>query len=133
MYLQSGAGELFQAIFQGEVVSSDLVLIGTYGVYGESAGTSPLGMSCNAAHLVIYEMAEAFQREGKRTLNLGGCDSPDSGLAKFKAYFGATVVELEAAEFETGGVRTKLANAARLLTDRSHGPKKILELFRRAR
>jgi hypothetical protein len=114
-YIRAGIAEIFQAVRAGEILSSDLVLKSSDTVYGESAGTSPEGMRCNAAHLVVYEMASAYRREAKKALNLGGCGERDSGLAKFKSYFGASVVTLEAADFQLGGTWTKLSNAFRLL------------------
>jgi Acetyltransferase (GNAT) domain len=113
-YIRAGIAELFQAVRAGEVLSSDLVLKSSDTIYGESAGTSPDGMRCNAAHLVVHEMASAYRREAKKALNLGGCTERDSGLAKFKAYFGASVVALEAVDFQLGGRWTQLSNAFRL-------------------
>src|SRR5437660_1045935 len=40
---QSGAGELFQAVLDGVVLSSILVLMATRGAYDQTSGTSPQG------------------------------------------------------------------------------------------
>ncbi len=120
-YLRCGAGEIFQAVQGGEVVSSDLILKSAQGVYAHSAGTSARGMNCHASHLMIYEMARVFQRESKHTLNLGGVDDLTSGLAQFKSYFGANVVELQSAEFYFGNlVQKKLTEVVDLWHSRPH-------------
>jgi hypothetical protein len=107
LYLRNGVGELFLAVQGGEVVSSDLVLKSANVVYGQSAGTSPRGMNCHASHLLMFTIAETFQREGIHALNLGGVNSLTGGLAKFKSYFSPKVVELQSAEFYLGNVVQK--------------------------
>ncbi len=107
LYLRNGVGELFLAAQGGEVVSSDLVLKSANVVYGQSAGTSSRGMNCYASHLLIFTIAEAFQRESKLALNLGGVNSLTGGLAQFKSYFRPKIVELQSAEFYLGNVVQK--------------------------
>ncbi|HEU4855479.1 MAG TPA: GNAT family N-acetyltransferase [Nitrosospira sp.] len=103
---ESGAGEVFQAVLDGKVVSSNVILISEKAGYNHTQGTSPEGMDCGAAHYLIHEIAGALRSEGKEMFNLGGTDDPDpeSGLRKFKTGFGITTEThaLEAARFEVG-------------------------------
>jgi len=117
---QSGAGELFQAVQDGAVLSSILVLTAAQGAYEHSAGTSPRGMECCASHFLLYEIANTLREQGRELFNLGGADELNPGLARFKAGFGTTLVKLEEAEFFLGSpVRRRLRSAARLLRDHS--------------
>lgn len=121
MYLHYGVGELFQAVQGGDVISSNLVLKSAQGAYTQSAGTSPRGMNCHASHLLIFEMAQVFQRESKLALNLGGVDNLTSGLAKFKANFKAKVIGLQSAEFFFGNVlQRKMSEVAALWQSYRH-------------
>jgi GNAT acetyltransferase-like protein len=118
--VQSGAGELFQAVLDGVVLSSILVLTAARGAYYQSAGTSPQGMARGASHFLVYEIANTLREQRKELFNLGGADELNSGLARFKAGFGATLVKLEEAEFFLGNpVRQRLRSAVRLLRDHS--------------
>jgi hypothetical protein len=92
-YLKSGAGELFQAVYEGKVVSSILFLRSARTAYNESAGTSPEGMRIGASPFLIHEACQVLCRESVRTFNLGGAPE-GSTLARFKAGFGATQVRL---------------------------------------
>ncbi len=101
---ESGAGEIFQAVLAGQVVSSNCILMAEKSGYSHTQGTSPEGMNCGAAHFLIHGIASALRQEGKEVLNLGGTDdpNPESGLVKFKTGFGGGMtekIELEAAEF----------------------------------
>lgn len=102
--IESGAGEIFQAVLDGQVVSSNAILIAEKAGYNHTQGTSPQGMNCGAAHFLVHEIACALRDEGKEVFNLGGTDDldPESGLVKFKTGFGAATerIELEAATFE---------------------------------
>jgi lipid II:glycine glycyltransferase (peptidoglycan interpeptide bridge formation enzyme) len=60
-------------------------------------------MSSGASHCLIHEIALALQTQGIERFNLGGADDPNGGLERFKAGFGTTPVELEAAEFSFSG------------------------------
>jgi hypothetical protein len=100
-YLESGFGELFQAMHDHTVVSSVLVLHAAKGGYYQSAGTSPDGMATGASHFLINHIATSLSAEGREVFNLGGADE-DSGLARFKEGFGASRVQLEAATFHLG-------------------------------
>jgi hypothetical protein len=103
---ESGAGEIFQAVLDGKVVSSNVILMSEKAGYNHTQGTSPEGMDCGAAHYLIHGIASTLRNEGKEIFNLGGTDdpNPDSGLSKFKTGFGtATEIHaMEAARFEVG-------------------------------
>jgi hypothetical protein len=58
---QGGAGEVFQAVADGQVLSSILVLQSVRGGYYHSAGTSPEGMACGASHLLVHDIAVTLQ------------------------------------------------------------------------
>lgn len=55
-HLESGAGQLFQALHNGRVASSILVLRSAHTAYFHSAGTSPRGMRIGASHFLIYDV-----------------------------------------------------------------------------
>jgi hypothetical protein len=125
--VQSGAGELFQAVLDGVVLSSILVLTAVCGAYYQSAGTSPQGMARGASHFLVYEIANTLREQGKELFNLGGADELNPGLARFKFGFGATPVKLEEAEFFLGSpVRQRLRSAARLLRDCSLSVQRLM-------
>lgn len=98
---QRGAGELFQAVVDGRVVSSILVLQSARGGYYHSAGTSPEGMSCGASHLLVHEIAVTLHAEEKWQFNLGGASESGSGLEQFKRGFGARGIDLQAVQCST--------------------------------
>jgi len=100
-FLQSGVGELFQALQGTSVVSSVLVLQASLGGYYQSAGTSSAGMALGASHFLIHGIAQQLQANGAQMFNLGGADS-ESTLGRFKAGFGATRVACEAASCYVG-------------------------------
>lgn len=109
---QSGVGEIFQAMLDGEIISSNVILNAQKCGYNHTQGTSPKGMDYGAAHFLIHEIACALREEGKEVFNLGGTDDPDpeSGLVKFKTGFGAATkrLELEAARFAPGSIASGL-------------------------
>jgi len=113
-YLESGAGELFQAVHNGHVVSSLLVLRSARTAYSQSTGTSPEGMRIGASPFLFHSMCVELNREGVRTVNLGGAPE-GSSLARFKAGFGAAEVKLCACACYVGPVwLKKLRTALRL-------------------
>ena len=114
--LASGAGELFQAVGEGQVLSSVLVLHAAEGAYYQSAGTSPDGMQIGASPLLIAETAELLRFDGRVTFNLGGAGPESSGLQRFKSGFGARVVPLAAASCSPAAPwRRGLRDAARFV------------------
>jgi ribosomal protein S18 acetylase RimI-like enzyme len=92
-YLRSGAGELFQALRDGAVLSSVLVLRAPKAGYYQSAGTSADGMALGASHFLIHSVAAQLKADGAELFNLGGADE-ESSLARFKGGFGAIRVFL---------------------------------------
>lgn len=106
-YLTNNAGEIFQAILNGEVHSSILVIKSGKGAYSQTSGTTDAGRDLGASQLLFYETASIFQKESFDVFNLGGTDLESHGLQEFKASFGSTRVDLESAEFHFGGVVRK--------------------------
>ncbi len=98
-YTHSGAGELFQAILDETVLSSVLVLFADKGAYYHSAGNNPEGMAFGASHFLVQEIANVLRDQSFQVFNLGGSDHSNPGLSRFKAGFGARVVDLEEADF----------------------------------
>jgi Acetyltransferase (GNAT) domain len=92
----NGAGELFQAVRDGVVLSSMLVIRSRTGAYYHSAGTNEAGMQIGASHFLVHSVARALQEEGIRVFNLGGAERKSEGLYAFKSRFGGTPVETEA-------------------------------------
>ena len=114
IFLETGAGKLFQARYDGKVLSSAMVLISNKGGYLQSGGTSPEGMELGASHFLQHEIMKVLQNEKKEIYNLGGTDEPDSGLAMFKVRFGASPVALEAVEALVGtSMRAAVGHLAR--------------------
>jgi hypothetical protein len=99
--LQSGAGELFQALRDATVLSSVLALRAPNGGYYQSAGTSPEGMAVGASHFLIHCIASQLRADGAQIFNLGGADE-ESSLARFKQGFGASRVPLPSASCYIG-------------------------------
>jgi hypothetical protein len=108
---EGGAGELFQAVGDGQVLSSILVLQSERGGYYHSAGTSPEGMACGASHLLVHDIAGILQSEGKWEFNLGGVSEPGSGLEQFKRGFGTRRIDLQAVQCSTATRLTRWLGA----------------------
>lgn len=125
--LETGAGELFRAVRDGQVLSSMLILRSANGGYDQSSGSSPDGMAAGAAQFLIYETAEALRTEGSIVLNLGGVRPEETGLRDFKSHFGGTEVRSEATDTlrpttllkVSGAVRSLLAGARRVSAPRA--------------
>lgn len=100
-FLDSGAGELFQALHGTTAVSSVLVLSAPKGSYYQSAGTSSEGMAIGASHFLIHSIAQQLRAEGAQIFNLGGADETSS-LERFKEGFGASRVRLPSASCYVG-------------------------------
>jgi Acetyltransferase (GNAT) domain len=115
--VECGAGELFQVILAGRVLSSGLVLMAERGTYYQTSGTSPEGMERGASHLLIHEVAVHLKEQGIGAFNLGGVGPDDSvGLHEFKAGFGAEEVAVESAAFSSGNwLRKGIGGVARVL------------------
>jgi GNAT acetyltransferase-like protein len=100
--LDSGAGELVQAVRADDVLSSVLVLLAPQGAYYHSAGTDPEGMRMGASHLLLSRAADELRRRSIAIFNLGGVDAEADGLARFKAGFGSRIVDSTAVDFLAG-------------------------------
>jgi len=100
--LESGCGELFQAVEGGRVLSSILVTKAEGGAYLHAAGTDSDGMKLGASHFLISKTAEILKQEGRTIFNLGGVNDLQSGLAAYKSHFGKVGNPLESAEFHLG-------------------------------
>lgn len=112
------AGELFRATRNGEVLSSILILRAPRGAYYHSAGTSREGMAVGASHFLIQQVAELLRAEGVEQFNLGGADTSNPGLERFKRGFGAQEIHLESAEFYLASpIRRKATSALKALRD----------------
>ncbi len=112
--VKHGAGELFQAVLQDQIVSSMLILKADHGAYLQSSGNAKEGMACGASHFLVYEIARALLDSSALVFNLGGTDKLDSGLAEYKSRFGTSQIPLESATalFQRG-FGARIANAAR--------------------
>lgn len=108
-FIDCGAGEMFQAVRDGRVLSTILVARSRTGGYGQSSGTSPEGRDIGSSHFLFYETACVLKSEGVELFNLGGADEHSTGLQEFKLGLGSKRVELESAEFYTGGALRRLA------------------------
>jgi len=97
--IEHRAGELFRAKCEGVVLSSILILRSSKGAYYHTAGTSPEGMAVGASHFLIWQIAEALRADGIEQFNLGGADSNNPGLERFKKGFGPREERLETASF----------------------------------
>jgi hypothetical protein len=86
--LHAGAAEVFQAVCNGVVLSSALVLKAERGGYDHSSGTRPEGMAIGASHFLVFSVARALQLEKCTTFNLGGARVSEEGLRAFKTAFG---------------------------------------------
>ena len=87
---KNGAGVVFQALLDGEVRSSNLILLAEKGAYNHSQGASKEGFDCGAPHFLIYETVNYLRGNSLEIFNLGGTDQLNSGLERFKSGFGAT-------------------------------------------
>ncbi len=97
--LNSGLGELFQAVKDDTVFSSMLILRSSAGAYWQSAGTRPEGMKIGASPFLLSRVAATLKQEGARVFNLGGATEDNPGLRDFKAGFGTREIALQAASF----------------------------------
>ena len=110
--LNSGAGELFQAMLGDHVASSLLVLRSKTGAYSESSGNSKEGMGIGASHFLRYETAVMLQTEGIEIFYLGGARASEEGLRAFKAGFGTTPIDTQSMVAYLGGPLRHTLSAA---------------------
>jgi RimJ/RimL family protein N-acetyltransferase len=98
--LSSGAGRLYQARHEGQIVSSLMILLAPNGAYYQSAGTTPKGMELGASALLVSDVIRRLAEEGVQVFNLGGAGDESPGLQRFKSSFGATPVALTAGSYD---------------------------------
>lgn len=110
--IECGAGEIVQAVRGDEVLSSILLVRGRTGAYAQSSGTSDEGRNFGSSHFLFHEAACFLRSEGVQVFNLGGADEQSTGLQEFKLGLGSRRIDLESAEFYTGGVLKKAATKA---------------------
>ncbi len=114
--LVTGAGRVYQALHEGNVVSSLLVLNALDGAYYQSAGTTPEGMEMGASTLLVSAIIRTLAADGLTVFNLGGAGPESEGLRRFKSGFGAHPVTLAAGVYQTASpMHRKLRAAVRLL------------------
>jgi hypothetical protein len=103
MLLSTGAGRLFLARLDGEVVASALLVVGEGGAYYLSAGASPAGLKIAAPYFLWARVAVILRAEGVVSLNLGGVPPAADGLRHFKTGFGAEPFRCHYIQAMTGG------------------------------
>jgi hypothetical protein len=114
--LQTGAGELYQAMMGETVVSSLLVISSATGAYSESSGNSPEGMTIGASHFLRYETALALKDKGVELFYLGGAREHEVGLRTYKEGFGTIPLPMESMTAYVGKAwRRQLAAAAEMV------------------
>ena len=97
--LQAGAGELFQAWLDDELLASLLILRTEHTGYYQTAGTNPDGMSLGASPYLVTETAKLLAADRLRWFNLGGAGNDSTGLRRFKKGFGSEEISLQAARY----------------------------------
>jgi hypothetical protein len=77
----------FHAIRQGEVVSTELVLVSEATVYFFLGGTLLEGFPVRANELLKYEVMKWAMAQGKKRYVLGGGHEPNDGIERYKRAF----------------------------------------------
>jgi hypothetical protein len=93
-FLRSGHGKIWQAIYEGEVVSSVLLLGRGPRRYYQSGGTSGAGMNMGASQWLFWNLASKLREEGVTVINLAGVSKGQEGLRRFKEGFNTLPVSL---------------------------------------
>lgn len=114
-FLESRHGTLWQAVHEGEVVSSILLLGRGPRRYYHSAGTSSTGMSVGASQWLVWNTAVRLREDGVKCFNLAGVSKGQDGLGKFKSGFGAKPVQLQHIYFQRFRSETSMKLSNRLL------------------
>lgn len=114
-FVELGAGEIVQAVRDGEVFSSMLVARSRTGGYAQSSGTSDPGRAIGSSHFLFHETACLLKSEGAEVFNLGGADEQSVGLQEFKLGLGSVRIDLQSAEFYTGSRLKRFATRAAAL------------------
>jgi hypothetical protein len=111
-YLSAGAGEIFFAARDEEIVSGALVLRAAKGGYYIHGGTSEGGRQCWASHFLMHAICCTLRDEGCSRFNLGGAGDDEQGLARFKSMFATRKVDLAEAEVDVAPAGLRLALTA---------------------
>ncbi|NOT48367.1 MAG: GNAT family N-acetyltransferase [Acidobacteria bacterium] len=111
-FINCGAGELVQVIRGDEVHATMLIARSRTGAYAQSSGTSTDGREMGASHFLFYETACFLKAESVTVFNLGGADEHSKGLQEFKLGLGSKRIQLESAEFFTGGALKRIVTGA---------------------
>lgn len=88
--LLCGLGEsavLFHALWQGRVVSTELVLVSAANIYSFLGGTDPGAFEVRPNDLLKHHVILWGREQGKRRFVLGGGFEPDDGIFRYKASF----------------------------------------------
>jgi hypothetical protein len=117
--VECGLGRLFQAEWNGRVVTSLLLIRSARGAQYHSGGTSPEGYEIGAGVFTMYEALQALRMEGIELINLArGLEHP--GLALYKSGFGATTFPVKDAQYFLGGrLRKALARIHKRISSHS--------------
>ncbi|MFW6104185.1 MAG: GNAT family N-acetyltransferase, partial [Bacteroidota bacterium] len=98
--LRSGHGKIWQAIYQGETVSSVLLLGSGPRRYYQSGGTSEAGMNIGASQWLFWNLTSKLREEGATLINLAGVSKGQEGLRRFKEGFNSMPVTLSNVYFD---------------------------------
>ena len=78
---------LFHALWQGRVVSTELVLVSAENIYSFLGGTDPEAFAVRPNDLLKHHVILWGREQGKRRFVLGGGFEPDDGIFRYKASF----------------------------------------------
>ncbi|MCA9471149.1 MAG: GNAT family N-acetyltransferase [Nitrospirales bacterium] len=101
--------KIAQAAMNGKVVSSMLIVFLDNYAFFNSAGSSPDGMSIGASHYLMSEVIDELRAQGIKAFNLGLGTTSRSGLAQYKAGFGADEYFFETISVDTSSFPRKVA------------------------
>jgi RimJ/RimL family protein N-acetyltransferase len=128
-YLSTGAGRVYQAWHEGEILSSLLVLVAPQGAYYQSAGTTAKGMELGVSAFLVSDIIRRLAEEGVSMFNLGGAGEESPGLLRFKSSFGATPITLRAGSYDLSSPwQRKMRTALRLLRRPSEVRRAIVQI-----
>jgi hypothetical protein len=111
--LAAGRAEQFQAVLDGQVLSSKIVYTIDRFAYYYSGGTSEAGMRLGASHFLMHAIASSLRTRGILSFNLDVANSGTGGLARYKADFGTE-------EWYVSRVRSRYRHLSRLAANAWH-------------
>ncbi len=121
--LEAGAGRIFSAVVDEEIVSASLFTVFNGKVYHTLSGANTKALKTEAPKLLIWDAITKFKACKARSFNLSGCkmdardpDSSEYGVYNFKKKFGADMAECASGEKIIGGKRAGLFNLVRSVT-----------------